>query len=170
MTSSLFICTWWRHPMEIFSALLALCVGPPVNSPHKGQWREALMFPLVCAWINVWVYNREAGDLRRHRAHYDVIAMNRCTVQRSFIKIQYNAILHKLDIMRNTIQPVVLHRARQLYPEIQSQTNNVKIQIQIRLFDIILQNQTWVDTYILYFDTSFLSMIKFHSCWYGDPY
>ena len=28
-------------------------------------------FP-ICAWINAWVNNREAGDLRRHRAHYDV--------------------------------------------------------------------------------------------------
>ena len=41
---------------------------PLVNSPHKGQWRGALMFSLICAWINGWVNNREAGDLRRHRA------------------------------------------------------------------------------------------------------
>ena len=34
----------------------------PVNSPHKGQWRGALMFSLICAWINAWVHNREAGD------------------------------------------------------------------------------------------------------------
>ena len=47
----------------------------PVNSPHKGQWRGALMFSLICAWINDWVNNREAGDLRRYRAHYDVITM-----------------------------------------------------------------------------------------------
>ena len=40
----------------------------PVNSPHKGQWREALMFSLICAWINRWVNNGEAGDLRRYRA------------------------------------------------------------------------------------------------------
>ena len=26
-------------------------------------------------WINGWVNNPEAGDLRRHRAHYDVIVM-----------------------------------------------------------------------------------------------
>ena len=37
----------------------------PVNSLHKGQWRGALMFSLICAWINGWVNNREAGDLRR---------------------------------------------------------------------------------------------------------
>ena len=40
-----------------------------------GQWRGALMFSLICAWINGWVNNREAGDLRRHRAHYDVTVM-----------------------------------------------------------------------------------------------
>ena len=45
----------------------------PVNSPHKGQWRGALMFSLICARINGWVNNGETGDLRRHRAHYDVI-------------------------------------------------------------------------------------------------
>ena len=47
----------------------------PVNSPHKGQWRGALMFSLICVWINSWVNNREAGDLRRNRANYDVIVM-----------------------------------------------------------------------------------------------
>ena len=45
----------------------------PRNSPHKGQWRGALMFSLVCAWKkNDWGNNRETGDLRRHRAHHDV--------------------------------------------------------------------------------------------------
>ena len=61
--------SWWRHQMETFSALLALCAG---NSPHKGQGRGALVFSLFCAWINGWVNNREAGDLIRHSAHYDV--------------------------------------------------------------------------------------------------
>ena len=47
----------------------------PVNSPHKGQWRGALIFSLTCPWINAWVNNREAGDLRRYQAHYDVTVM-----------------------------------------------------------------------------------------------
>ena len=47
----------------------------PVNSPHKGQWRVALIFSLICARINGWANNREAGDLRRHPAHYGVIVM-----------------------------------------------------------------------------------------------
>ena len=47
----------------------------PVNSPHKGQWRRALMFPLSCFRIYEWANNREAGDLRRLLAHYDVTVM-----------------------------------------------------------------------------------------------
>ena len=66
---------WWRHQMKTFSALLALFVWwihrSSVNSPHKGQWRGALMFSLICAWIIRWVNNSEVGDLRRHRAHYE---------------------------------------------------------------------------------------------------
>ena len=66
--------------MERFSALLYWTFvrgihRSPVNSPHKGQWRGALMFSLICAWINGWVNNRKVGDLRRHRAHYGVIVM-----------------------------------------------------------------------------------------------
>ena len=71
-------CSWRRHQMETFSALLALCAGNspvPVNSPHKGQWRVSLMFSLICARINDWVNNHEASDLRRYRGHYDVIVM-----------------------------------------------------------------------------------------------
>ena len=47
----------------------------PVNSPHKGQWRGALMFSLICAWIDDCINNREAGDLSHHHAHYDVTVM-----------------------------------------------------------------------------------------------
>ena len=36
------------------------------------------MFSLICAWLNGWINKREAGDLRRHRAHYDVIVMGIC--------------------------------------------------------------------------------------------
>ena len=47
----------------------------PVNSPHKGQWCVTVMFSLIWAWTNGWVNNWSAGDLRRHRAHYDVTVM-----------------------------------------------------------------------------------------------
>ena len=54
----------------------------PVNSPHKCQWNEALVFSLIWAWINVWVKHREAGGLRRNRAHYDVNVMSRIYVSK----------------------------------------------------------------------------------------
>ena len=47
----------------------------PVNSPHKGEWRGAWIFSLICVWINGWIHNHDAGDLIRHRAHYDVTVM-----------------------------------------------------------------------------------------------
>ena len=54
------------------------CAG---NSPVTGefpsdrQWCGALMFSLIYAWTKGWVNNQDAGDLRRHRAHYDVTVM-----------------------------------------------------------------------------------------------
>ena len=71
---------WCRHQMEHFPRYWPFVRGIRrwlVKSPHKGQWRGALMVSLICAWINAGVNNREAGDSRRHRAHYDVILMIR---------------------------------------------------------------------------------------------
>ena len=72
MTSSL----KWKHFPRNWPFVRGIHRSP-VNSSHKGQWRGALMFSLICVWINDWVNNREAGDLRRYRAHYDVIVMGR---------------------------------------------------------------------------------------------
>ena len=71
---------WWRHQMETFSALLALCEGnPPVSGGFPSQRSVTRCF---CAFFDLclnkpgWANNRDAGDLRRHRAHYyDVIVM-----------------------------------------------------------------------------------------------
>ena len=69
----------WKHFPYYWSFVQGIH-RPPVNSPHKGQWRGALMFSLICVWINGWVNNHEVGDLRCHRAHYDVIVRSRnCT-------------------------------------------------------------------------------------------
>ena len=68
---------WWRHQMEHFPRHWPFLRGihrSPVNSPHTGQWRGALMF--LWSWINGSVNNREVGNLRRHHAHYDVIVIN----------------------------------------------------------------------------------------------
>ena len=57
----------------------------PVNSPHKGQWRGALMFSLIYAWINGWINNGETGDWRHRRAHYDITVMNVACSQRTVV-------------------------------------------------------------------------------------
>ena len=40
-------CSWWRYQIETF----------------------------ICAWTDGWVNNENAGDLRCHRAYYDVIVL-----------------------------------------------------------------------------------------------
>ena len=73
---------WWRHQMETFSALLALCAG---NSPVIGEFPSQrpvtrssdIFFDLR---LNKRLNNLEAVDLRRHRAHYDVRVLHLCSV------------------------------------------------------------------------------------------
>ena len=62
--------TWWRHQMEPFSALLAFCVGnSPVTCGFSSQRPVTWSF---CVFSDLRL---NAGDLRRHRAHNDVIVM-----------------------------------------------------------------------------------------------
>ena len=65
----------WKHFLRYWPFVQGIHRSP-VNSPHKGQWRGALMFSLICIWINGWVNNREAGDLGRYRVHYDITVMH----------------------------------------------------------------------------------------------
>ena len=81
---SLFIYIWHskKHMMtssngHIFRVTGLLCgefTGPRWVL-RKGQWRRAVMFPLIYVWIHGCANNREAGDLTRHRTHYDVTVM-----------------------------------------------------------------------------------------------
>ena len=64
----------WKHFPRYWPFLRGIHQST-VNFPHKGKWRRTLMFSLICAWINGWVNNHEAGDLRFHRAHYDITVM-----------------------------------------------------------------------------------------------
>ena len=56
--------------------------------PHtKASDTEIWCFLWSVPWINSWVNNRQAGDLRRHRAHYDVTVMsNRQPMKYSCLK------------------------------------------------------------------------------------
>ena len=64
----------WKHFLRYWPFAWGIHWSP-VNYPHKDQWRGALISSLICARINGWVNNRAAGDLRCHRAYYDVIVM-----------------------------------------------------------------------------------------------
>ena len=88
----------------------------PVKSPHKGQWRGGMMLSLICAWINDWVNNREAGDPRSHRAHYDVIVM----------------------VARGNISLVLPYILRQVLENIFLQIGTIQIHFQQYLATILL--------------------------------
>ena len=78
MKFSLFSWSWWRHQMETFSALLALCTG---NSPVTGELpsqrplTQNFDVSLICALNTRLSKQSWAGDLRRHRPNYDVVVM-----------------------------------------------------------------------------------------------
>ena len=63
----------WKHFPCYWTFVQPSILIKPVNSPHKGQWRGCFLWS--APWINGWLSNREAGDLRRHRVHYDVNVM-----------------------------------------------------------------------------------------------
>ena len=69
----------WKHYPRYWPFVRGIHRSP-VNSLHKSQRHRAFMFSLICTWINGWVNNGEAGDLRRHRDHYDVTVMM-CTTR-----------------------------------------------------------------------------------------
>ena len=70
--------SWWHHQMENLSTELAIgAENSPVTSEFPTQRPVTRSFDvfLLCAWLNGWVNNCEAGDLRCHHAHYDVSVM-----------------------------------------------------------------------------------------------
>ena len=92
----------WKH----FSRHWPLVRGihwSSVNSTYKGQWCWTLMVFLISASINTWVNNCEAGDLRRHWNHYDVIVVvlsdggynhiPHNSVGSCYIRMRYHAII-----------------------------------------------------------------------------
>ena len=89
--------TWWRHEMETFSASLALCEGNThitggFAPQRPGTWS---FFVFFCA------NNRDAGDLSRHRAHYDVTVIR--TIQKrhaDFLHLNYMLVIRSIEYDR----------------------------------------------------------------------
>ena len=118
------------------SALLVLYAGihwSPVNSPHKGRWRGTLMISLICAWINRWVNNREAGDLRRHHANYDVTVMT----DMDYINTQIS--LHAVLIQQ--------HRIIDEYGEA-STLNTLKLRAFMDIFSVVVPQEMFVQIFL----------------------
>ena len=82
LTNSRFLWIMMTSPNgNIFSVTGLLCgefTGPRWIPHTKASGAELWFFSLIRAWINGWVNNYEAGDYRRHRAHYDVTVMMSC--------------------------------------------------------------------------------------------
>ena len=85
----------WKHFPRYWSFVLGIHRSP-VNSPHKGQWRGALTFSLICNRINGWANNGEVGDLRRHRVYYDVTVMITWYSGNELVKLTASYIINQL--------------------------------------------------------------------------
>ena len=119
----------------------------PVNSPHKGQWRGALMFSLICVWINGWVKYREAGDLRLgYRAHYDVIVMREawkghstlsCTPEYS--QTSYSFLFRSITGVASTLNYECYSHYNSCYRQSMTQRNELKYAINVAKGVIIEQ-------------------------------
>ena len=84
--------TWWRHQMEKFSALLALCArNSPVTGEFPAQRPGTQSFDVLFDLCLYKRLSREAGDLRRHRAHY---AIKRLTESSSGVTTKLHMSLH----------------------------------------------------------------------------
>ena len=102
---------WWRHKMETFSALLAICAR---NSAVSGKFpaqrpvtRRFDVFFDLC--LNKrWVNNREAGDLRRYRAHYDVTVMHIFLISCIHKNIPYLYVLGPLLLALFNYNPIIV--------------------------------------------------------------
>ena len=123
-----------------------------MNSPHKGQWRRALIFSLICVWINGWVNNREAGDLRCYRVHYEVIVM--CSISSIW---PCDAIWHR------SVSTLV-----QVMPHFSQATSH-----HMNIVDLLSQryNDTWVQFHEWYLCHQLITLAwKLHlKSWFKSP-
>ena len=92
------ILTWWRHQMETFSALLALCeVNSPVTGEFPAQRPVTQTFDIFFDLRLNKRLNKQswAGYLRRQFSHYDVTVM-RMYVLNTPIRANHDKLMAKL--------------------------------------------------------------------------
>ena len=98
LEASPFVNSWWRHHRKHFPRYWPFVRGihrSSVNSSHKGQWREALIFSLSCA-LNKrlskqswgWWFETPSRSLWRHCNEN-----RRCGVQLLYMLYQKYAII-----------------------------------------------------------------------------
>ena len=92
--------SWWCHQMETFSALLTLCEG---NAPiTNGFLTKASNAELWCfIWSapeQILASRRDAGDLRRHCAHYSITVMNVNLSRTASLRMHFNGIWIKIHV------------------------------------------------------------------------
>ena len=135
---------WWRHQMKAFPRYWPFVQGirrSTVNSPHIGHWHGALVFSLICAWINGSVNNREAGVLRRHRTHYNVTVMGWWLCCLSSRSGDRKSLLAKAIFNWERVNNSNLRRARMItfyYVEIEYWTQFISQQLYIYICDLLI--------------------------------
>ena len=105
-----------------YSALLAIGAGNlPVTGKFPAQRPVTGSFDvsLICVWTDSWANNGTAGDLRRYRAHYDVIVMTTAWMQH-LVEENSSSILQPTFAIGHDKSQFGLHRCN-----ISIQTNNV---------------------------------------------
>ena len=106
--------TWWRHQMETSSALLAICAGiSPGTSEFRTQRPVKRSFDVFFDLKQRLSKQPWAGDLRRHRAHYDVTVMELMWPWRRDDMETFSALLVlRVGIHRSVIGGFPIQRAR----------------------------------------------------------
>ena len=101
--------------IEIFTALLAICVG---NSPITGEFPSQRpvtrnLDVLIYAWTNGWINNRDAGDLRRVLwRHCNAVAFSFNFHQLLHCKCEWFHFSCLCDINQGFLQMLWAHRIR----------------------------------------------------------
>ena len=125
----------------------------PVNSPHKGQRRWALILSLICAWTKGLINNRDAGDFRRHRAHYNVTVMIRHAAKNIQMISKQNRIILNYNLYEtaekcstsNNCQSLVLLKA--ITADIQVKTTIMKYLVILKVFSRTPFGQHLINTW-----------------------